>query len=209
MLPRLPCITLSYPESMDRVRGVGPSEAGWIAKFIYRALKKKIGSIPKSKTLVAHHTPTLLASSWMDVINASARTVPLVLKELAQLKVALMAGCPFWIDLHSAVGRRAGITEAQLHDISRFEESAAFTAPEKLVLRLAAAMTRTPAHIDDDLFAALRAAFTEPQLVELSTAIAWENHRARFNRVFGVEAEGFSQGAFCPLPERQEQGAWI
>jgi alkylhydroperoxidase family enzyme len=86
--------------------------------------------------------------------------------------------------------------------MTRFEESGAFTAAEKLVLRLATAMTRTPAHIDDDLFAWLRKEFSEPQLVELAAAIAWENNRARFNRVFGIEAEGFSEGAFCPLPER-------
>lgn len=100
------------------------------------------------------------------------------------------------------MGRKSGITEAQLHDIARFEESAAFSGREKLVLRLAAAITRTPAHVDDDLFAALRAEFSEAQLTELAMAIAWENHRARFNRVFGVEAEGFSKGAFCPMPER-------
>ena len=99
------------------------------------------------------------------------------------------------------MGRKTGITEAQLHDIARFEESAAFGTQEMLALRLAAAITRTPAHVDDDLFAALRAEFSEPQLVELATAIAWENHRARFNRVFGILAEGFSEGAFCPLPE--------
>lgn len=99
------------------------------------------------------------------------------------------------------MGRKAGIAETQLHDIARFEESAAFNAQEKLVLRLAAAMSRTPAHVDDELFAALRAEFSEPQLVELATAVAWENHRARFNRVFGILAEGFSEGAFCPLPE--------
>ena len=86
--------------------------------------------------------------------------------------------------------------------MSRFETSAAFSDTERLVLRLAAAMTRTPASIDDELFAALRQEFSEAQLVELATAIAWENHRARFNRVFGVTAEGFSEGAFCPLPER-------
>ena len=63
-------------------------------------------------------------------------------------------------------------------------------------------MTRTPASVDDDLFASLRAEFSEPQLTELATAIAWENYRARFNRVFGVEAEGFSNGAYCPIPER-------
>jgi hypothetical protein len=31
----------------------------------------------------------------MDGIHAGARTVPHVLKELAQLKVAAMVGCPF------------------------------------------------------------------------------------------------------------------
>lgn len=100
------------------------------------------------------------------------------------------------------MGRKSGITEDQLHDMARFEQSAAFNPAEKLVLRLAAAMTRTPALIDDDLFAALRGQFSEPQLTELAAAIAWENFRARFNRVFGVTAEGFSEGAFCPLPER-------
>lgn len=100
------------------------------------------------------------------------------------------------------MGRKAGITESQLREIARFETSAVFTPAEQLVLRLAVAMTRTPASIDDDLFAALRREFSEPQLVELAAAIAWENNRARFNRVFGITAEGFSEGAFCPLPER-------
>jgi hypothetical protein len=31
----------------------------------------------------------------MDAITASARTVPATLKELVQLKTAMMAGCPF------------------------------------------------------------------------------------------------------------------
>jgi hypothetical protein len=80
---------------MERVIGVKPSEAGWITKLLYRALKKRLGLVPKSKTLAAHHTPTLLATTWMDSVCASARTVPLVLKELAQLKVATLVGCPF------------------------------------------------------------------------------------------------------------------
>jgi alkylhydroperoxidase family enzyme len=100
------------------------------------------------------------------------------------------------------VGRKAGITETQLHDLARFEESPAFNSAEKLALRLTVALTRTPANVDDQLFAALHAEFGEPQLVELTTAIAWENYRARFNRTFEILPEGFSEGAFCPLPER-------
>jgi alkylhydroperoxidase family enzyme len=92
-----------------------------------------------------------------------------------------------------------------LHELAQFEASEAFTAKEKLALRLTVALTRTPANVDDQLFADLRSAFSEPQLVELATAIAWENYRARFNRTFGILAEGFSEGAFCPLPEASGQ----
>jgi alkylhydroperoxidase family enzyme len=95
-----------------------------------------------------------------------------------------------------------GITEEQLRDLSRFDASAHFNEEEKLVLRLAVELTRTPSEISDDFFAGLRSRFYERQLVELSAAIAWENYRARFNRTFAVEAEGFSEGKFCPLPER-------
>ncbi len=49
--------------------------------------------------------------------------------------------------------------------------------------------------------AALRQHFFDPQqMVELTSAIAWENYRARFDHAFGIEAEGFSEGAVCALP---------
>ncbi|HLK47145.1 MAG TPA: hypothetical protein VKT49_03360 [Bryobacteraceae bacterium] len=99
------------------------------------------------------------------------------------------------------MGRKAGITESQLRDLACFERSPAFDANQRLVLRLAAALTRTPAAVDDALFSELRAAFSEAQVTELVTAIGWENYRARFNRAFAIASEGFSQGAYCPLPE--------
>jgi len=84
-----------YPEGVDRFKGVSEREAAWIARLVYRALKKRFGLVPKSRTLTAYHTPMLLASTWMDAITARARTVPAVLLELAQLKVAALVGCPF------------------------------------------------------------------------------------------------------------------
>lgn len=90
-----------------------------------------------------------------------------------------------------------------MHDLACFETSPAFNSNEKLVLRLTVALTKTPANVDDELFADLRREFTEEQLVELATAIAWENYRARFNRTFAILPAGFSEGAFCPLPEAQ------
>jgi len=100
------------------------------------------------------------------------------------------------------VGRKAGITEQQLRDIVEFEPSTAFSATEKLVLRLAVAMTRTPAAIHDSLFAELRGEFFEAQLAELAMSVAWENARARFNRVWAIGSDQFCKGDYCPLPER-------
>jgi alkylhydroperoxidase family enzyme len=100
------------------------------------------------------------------------------------------------------VSRTIGISEDQLHDLAHFEASSHFSAQEKLVLELARALTHTPADVSDELFARLRDEFSERQLAELSSAVAWENYRARFNRTFAIDAEGFSQGQFCPAPER-------
>jgi alkylhydroperoxidase family enzyme len=103
------------------------------------------------------------------------------------------------------VGRKSGITEDQLHGLSQFESSPHFNECEKAVLTLAVALTRTPADVSDELYSTLRQHFSEPELVELSAVITWENARARFNRVFAIPAEGFSHGQFCPLPERAEK----
>ena len=102
------------------------------------------------------------------------------------------------MDIGSAVGRRQGLSERQLGELARFEESSAFSADERLVLRYAAAMTRTPVEVPDELFSALRQRFDPRQLVELSSAIAWENYRARFDHAFGIESAGFD-GAACAL----------
>jgi alkylhydroperoxidase family enzyme len=99
------------------------------------------------------------------------------------------------------VGRTAGVTEDQLMALPDFEKSSAFSDVEKLVLRYAAAMTDTPVEVPDELFEALRRHFDERQLVELTSAIAWENYRARFDHAFGIEAEGFYHGALCLLPQ--------
>jgi alkylhydroperoxidase family enzyme len=92
------------------------------------------------------------------------------------------------------------MSEQKLADLAVFEESPAFSELEKLVMRYAVALTRTPAQVPEELFTSLREHFNPQQLVELASAIAWENFRARFNRGFGIEAQGFTEGAVCAMP---------
>ena len=107
------------------------------------------------------------------------------------------------MDIGSAVGRKSGVTDRQLLEINQFETSDAFDALEKLVLRYATLMAQTRVEVPQELVAELRKHLSDPQLVELTSAIAWENYRSRFNRALGVEAVGYSEGAVCALPLKQ------
>ncbi|HTW32314.1 MAG TPA: hypothetical protein VMD76_11595 [Candidatus Sulfotelmatobacter sp.] len=70
------------------------------------------------------------------------------------------------------------------------------------MLAYADAITQAPVEVPDAMFARLREKFTEPQLVELTSTIAWENYRARFSHALGIEAENFNDGVVCALPAR-------
>ena len=86
--------------------------------------------------------------------------------------------------------------------IADYRDSDVLGPLEKLAVELAEAMTRTPVEVPQQLRAALLEHLTAGQYFELVSAVAWENHRARMNRALGVREAGFSDGAFCLVPER-------
>ena len=93
------------------------------------------------------------------------------------------------MDINSAVGRKAGLRDEKLLAV-RGDDLSAFNDTERLVIELADAMVATPSNISDDLYSRLRAQFSEEQLMELSAQIAFENFRARLNRVFDAGSDG-------------------
>ena len=124
------------------------------------------------------------------------------LKPLAELKASTVAGCEWCIDFGSMLSRGGGITEQQLRDLPRHRDSDAFSELEKLVFDYATATTRTPTEMTDALYESLRRHIDEPQIVELTTAVALENMRARFNYALWNESQEFSEGSFCAVSER-------
>ena len=71
-----------------------------------------------------------------------------------------------------------------------------FSAEELAVLRFADAVTQTPVDVSDEIYDAVCGFYDDKQIVELTSALAWENYRARFDHALRVEAEGFSEGVF-------------
>lgn len=86
------------------------------------------------------------------------------------------------------MGRKAGLTDEKLHAVIG-DDLSIFNDIERQVIELVDAMVTAPANISDDLYARLRQQFSEEQLMQLSAQIAFENYRARWNRVFDVGSD--------------------
>ena len=91
---------------------------------------------------------------------------------------------------------RVGATEAKIAEVPTALTSDLFDEVEKAALEYAEAMTFSDRKVGEDLFARVRAHFSEAQIVELTAAVALENFRSKFNVALGIEAQGF-----CVLPQ--------
>jgi alkylhydroperoxidase family enzyme len=95
------------------------------------------------------------------------------------------------MDTNAVGSSKGGASAAKIAAVGDFRTSELFDPREKAALAFAEAMSRTPAEVADEVFAAARRHFTDAQLVELAATAALENYRARFNRAFDVESQGF------------------
>jgi AhpD family alkylhydroperoxidase len=157
--------------------------------------------------VMAHSLPDLLGYGTFEFLHERRRSVDEKLLALAGTKAACLIGCQFCIDIGSHISRKAGVTEMQLRNLHAYRVSPAFSAVERLVLEYAEEMCRTPIAISDELFARLREHFDDRQIIELTTEIAIENFRARFNNALDITAAGFSSGQYCALPDAVAQEA--
>jgi alkylhydroperoxidase family enzyme len=86
---------------------------------------------------------------------------------------------------------QAGASEAKLAEVTNAASSALFSENERAAIEFAEAMTFSDRRVSDQLFARVRAHFSEAQVVELAAAVALENFRSKFNVALGIEAQGF------------------
>src|SRR5215471_6356455 len=99
------------------------------------------------------------------------------------------------MDINSAGGREKGIDFEKLAAVAEFRSSDLFTPAEKTALRYTEEMCKESVDVPDELFDELKRFFTDNAIVELTSSIALENMRARFNRALQIPADGL-----CQLP---------
>jgi AhpD family alkylhydroperoxidase len=194
---------------MPRLQGVSDRDAGLGAKIAFFFTKRKLAHMTGLETAgmleplrMYAHIPRLLnaygrleqAESKLDGLSPRQRA-------LAELKAATTVRCEYCIDLGSQIARRWGMTDEELLALADYQNAPCFSDVDKLILRYATAISRTPVEVSDELFDALRAHFDAAQLVGLTHVITLGNLRARFNIALDIGSSGFSGDRVCALAE--------
>jgi alkylhydroperoxidase/carboxymuconolactone decarboxylase family protein YurZ len=77
-----------------RTKGVQDHEAGLFTKLIFWRAKRQYGHVPLSTRIRAKDSKLLALAELMGRYTSARGTLSPKLKELVQLKVAAMVGCP-------------------------------------------------------------------------------------------------------------------
>lgn len=160
---------------------------------VYDRVRRSYGAVLEPVAVTAHNAAILHAYVGFESALRKATALPDELKELVNLKIAALLGCPFCIDIGSALARRLGVDDATLNDLPVYADSPLFAPAQKAALRYAEAMSGATVTVTDALFAELATYFDAAQLIELTTVVAWENYRSRFNHALGLQAHGFTE----------------
>jgi AhpD family alkylhydroperoxidase len=148
------------------------------------ALQRRLGQVPNMYRTFAHAPKVLDAAVTMA--KAIRSDLDPKLRELAYLKVTQMTDCHVCRHYHEPAGRQAGLTDEQVRELGRFEESAAYDELEKDVLRFTEQWSLV-GRVKEDVLARLKAALSPAHLVLLAATVSQANFTTRFNNVFGVE----------------------
>jgi hypothetical protein len=76
------------------MRGVSTREANWITRLIFRGIRRRVGRLSDTWPIAAHQPGLLLGWALHELSFERSRALPRRLRTLAQLKVAILIGCP-------------------------------------------------------------------------------------------------------------------
>ncbi|HJS83974.1 MAG TPA: carboxymuconolactone decarboxylase family protein [Acetobacteraceae bacterium] len=98
------------------------------------------------------------------------------LMNLVKMRASQINGCVFCLDMHSRDARARGETEQRLYLLDAWREAMVYSDRERAALAWTEALTRiAETHAPEDTYSALRAQFSEAEIVNLTLLIATIN----------------------------------
>ena len=102
--------------------------------------------------------------------------LPKILIELVKMRASQINGCAYCLEVHSKDARKAGETEARLDLLNAWREAPHYSPTERAALAWTEALTNvSTTHAPDADYSALRAHFSEKEIVDLTYLVGMIN----------------------------------
>lgn len=173
-------------EPIDRPRSL-------LVRLFYRLSRWRLGRVVSAASVIYARMPRLLRPQLRMLLLERRLSLPARLRHLVSVHVSMLNGCGFCSDLHGRMAVEEGVELELLRRLPSFRTDPAFTAAERIALEWAESMILHRG--DEGAFAALREAFDERAVVELTWLVAFTGYLNTMGVALGMESDGL-----CALP---------
>lgn len=157
-------------------------------RWLYDNMEKSRGSGSNIFKAAAHNARVMRGMMVLGTALLEKSKLDARLRELAILRVGQMTNCQYEQAHHILMGRRAGVTDAEIAALPNWSTSSLFDARDRAVLRFVEEVTKQ-ADASDQTFDALREYFDQQELVELTMTVAYYNMIVRFLVTMRIDLE--------------------
>ncbi|HEX2678519.1 MAG TPA: carboxymuconolactone decarboxylase family protein [Polyangiales bacterium] len=169
----------------------------WLFNFIVR---RQLGKpMTPAQVLYARMPKLLVPQASMLLLLQHGLSLPALLVHVLQARVSMHNGCTFCMDLHQAMALREGHGRDKLIAAVDPSHPAEWTEQERAALAFADESTQH-GHVSDVTFAALRAVYSEKQIVELTWLCAFTTYLNRLATPLDIGSDGF-----CAIAEARAE----
>ncbi|MBF2761554.1 MAG: carboxymuconolactone decarboxylase family protein [Ectothiorhodospiraceae bacterium AqS1] len=178
---------------------VSPLEEQEIEETLAKSLqffKGPLGVIPNSVRTMAHRPQVAAAFTALNiaVMECHGQVTP-EFKRLLGYATSFVSGCRY-CQAHTILGaERFGSSNDRLESVWNFENSPCFSEAEKAALAFARAAASVPGEVDEPIVEALRAHWSDGDIVEITAVIALFGYLNRWNDSMGTALEELPIGA--------------
>lgn len=157
-------------------------------KPLVKRITEERGSVLHLYQMLLQSPP--VAQGWLNYLTAIRQKTSIsgALRELIIMRVAILNRAPYEADQHAPIALQEGISQQQLDELEKWEQSQLFNDQQRAVLALTDAMT-LHIQVPDEVFATVARFFNHQEIVEITATIAAYNMVSRFLEALHIHSD--------------------
>lgn len=172
----------------ERVEGLKREDLSEL-EGVFQLVEGAMGFLPNSMLIMARKPGLVEAFAGLGANVQGPSSLPDEVKRMVAFMASRAAGCVYCQTHTHHQAANAGISAERLDAIWSYETSTLFSEAERAALRVAQAAGQVPNAVTAEDMAALKAHYTDEQIVDLVAVISLFGFLNRWNDTFATQLE--------------------